>query len=85
MLPSVVSRQVDHALRSFLTHSFEMSSPLFFVGNESGQYETAMDDTMPNGSHECTIEYIAPLDKCNREDDYNTVWAEFERRFSEGV
>jgi len=45
--------------------------------------KTFMDDTMPNGPHERTIEYIAPFDKCNREDDYNTVWAEFERRFSE--
>jgi len=45
--------------------------------------KTYMDDTMPNGPHERTIEYIAPFDKCNREDDYNTVWAEFERRFSE--
>ena len=84
MLPSVVSRQVDHALRPFLTYSFEMSSPLFFVGNESGHYETAMLDTIPNGYYERTIEYIAHLDKCNREDDYNTVWAEFERRFNEG-
>ena len=47
--------------------------------------KTYMDDTMPNGPHERTIEYIAPFDKCNREDDYNTVWAEFERRFSEDV
>jgi hypothetical protein len=46
--------------------------------------KTFMDDTMPNGPHERTIEYIAPFDKCNREDDYNTVWADFERRFSEG-
>jgi hypothetical protein len=46
--------------------------------------KTFMDDTMPNGPVERTIEYIAPFDKCNREDDYNTVWAEFERRFSEG-
>jgi hypothetical protein len=45
--------------------------------------KTYMDDTMPNGPHERTIEYIAPFDKCNREDDYNTVWAEFERRFNE--
>jgi len=45
--------------------------------------KTYMDDTMPNGPHERTIEYHAPFDKCNREDDYNTVWAEFERRFSE--
>jgi hypothetical protein len=45
--------------------------------------KTYMDDTMPNGPHERTIEYHAPFDKCNREDDYNTVWAEFERRFAE--
>jgi len=45
--------------------------------------KTYMDDTMPNGPHERTIEYHAPFDKCNREDDYNTVWAEFERRFNE--
>ncbi|NQZ88511.1 MAG: hypothetical protein HRT54_13140 [Colwellia sp.] len=45
--------------------------------------KTYMDDTMPNGPHERTIEYHAPFDKCNREDDYNIVWAEFERRFSE--
>jgi hypothetical protein len=38
---------------------------------------------MPNGPHESTIEYIGPFYKCNREDDYNTVWAEFERRCSE--
>ncbi|MFT5851653.1 MAG: hypothetical protein ACI87J_001626 [Colwellia sp.] len=44
--------------------------------------KTYMDDTMPNGPHERTIEYHAPFDKCNREDDYNTVWAEFERRFN---
>jgi hypothetical protein len=47
--------------------------------------KTYMDDTMPDGPHERTIEYHAPFDKCNREDDYNTVWAEFERRFSEEV
>jgi type II restriction/modification system DNA methylase subunit YeeA len=45
--------------------------------------KTYMDDTMPDGPHERTIEYHAPFDRCNREDDYNTVWAEFERRFSE--
>jgi len=47
--------------------------------------KTYMDDTMPNGPHERTIEYHAPFDKCNREDDYNTVWAEFERRFNKEV
>jgi type II restriction/modification system DNA methylase subunit YeeA len=47
--------------------------------------KTFMDDTMPDGPHERTIEYIAPFDKCNREDDYNTVWAEFDRRFNKEV
>ncbi len=46
--------------------------------------KTYMDDTMPGGPTERTIEYHAPFDKCNREDDYNTVWAEFERRFQNG-
>jgi len=45
--------------------------------------KTYMDDTMPGGPVERTIEYHAPFDRCNREDDYNTVWAEFERRFNE--
>jgi len=45
--------------------------------------KTYMDDTMPGGPTERTIEYHAPFDRCNREDDYNIVWAEFERRFGE--
>jgi len=44
--------------------------------------KTYMDDTLPGGPTERTIEYHAPFDRCNREDDYNTVWAEFERRFA---
>ena len=40
-----------------------------------------MDDTVPNGPLERTIEYHAPFDRCDREEDYKTVWAEFERRF----
>ena len=39
------------------------------------------DDTMPGGPVERTITYVAPFDKCDREEDYRTVWAEFERRF----
>ena len=38
------------------------------------------DDTMPGGPVERTITYMAPFDKCDREEDYRTVWAEFERR-----
>ena len=40
-----------------------------------------MDDTVPYGPVERTIEYHAPFDRCDREEDYKTVWAEFERRF----
>lgn len=43
--------------------------------------KTYMDDTVPNGPVERTIEYHAPFDRCDREEDYKTVWAEFERRF----
>ncbi|MGR5282292.1 Eco57I restriction-modification methylase domain-containing protein [Photobacterium damselae] len=44
-------------------------------------YKTYMDDTQPGGPVERTIEYVAPFDKCDRERDYDVVWAEFERRF----
>ena len=43
---------------------------------------TITDDTLPGGQRERTIVYEAPFDKCNREEDYETVWAEFERRFA---
>lgn len=39
-----------------------------------------MDDTTPGGPHERTIVYEAPFDKCDREKDYETAWAEFRRR-----
>ena len=43
---------------------------------------TITDDTQPGGPVERTITYTAPFDKCDREQDYATVWAEFTRRFS---
>lgn len=43
---------------------------------------TITDDTMPGGPVERIITYVAPFDKCDREEDYRTVWAEFERRFA---
>jgi hypothetical protein len=50
----------------------------------SGTVErTIIDDTMPGGPIERTITYEAPFDRCNREKDYEVVWAEFERRFKE--
>jgi hypothetical protein len=44
---------------------------------------TIMDDTLPSGPQKRTIVYEAPFDHCNREQDYETVWAEFERRFGQ--
>jgi hypothetical protein len=41
---------------------------------------TIQDDTLPGGPRERTIVYEAPFDQCNREEDYRTAWAEFERR-----
>jgi len=51
-------------------------------GMQSGTVErTIIDDTMPGGPIERTITYEAPFDRCDREKDYEVVWAEFERRF----
>jgi hypothetical protein len=43
---------------------------------------TIIDDTQPGGPVERTITYEAPFDRCDREKDYEVVWAEFERRFA---
>ena len=42
---------------------------------------TITDDTMPGGPVQRTIEYIAPFDKCNREQDYETAWKFFEEKY----
>lgn len=44
-------------------------------------YRTIMDDTMPGGPTEHTIEYVAPFDRCNREKDYETAWKFFEEKY----
>lgn len=46
-------------------------------------YRTIMDDTMPGGLVERTIEYIAPFDRCDREQDYETAWKFFEGKYKE--
>ena len=38
-----------------------------------------MDDTLPGGPVNRTIEFYAPFDKCDREEDYNGAWEFFER------
>ena len=44
-------------------------------------YRTIMDDTMPGGPVERTIEYVAPFDRCDREQDYETAWKFFEEKY----
>lgn len=42
---------------------------------------TVLDDTMPGGPIERTIEYVAPFDRCDREKDYETAWKFFEDKY----
>ena len=44
---------------------------------------TFMDDTLPGGSKERTITYVAPFFKKNREEDYAEAWAYFEKAHKE--
>lgn len=43
--------------------------------------KTYVDDTLPGGPVERTIEYVAPFDKCNRVEDCRTAWAFFEDKY----
>lgn len=45
--------------------------------------QVILDDTMPGGPIERTIEYIAPFDRCDREEDYETAWKYFEDKYKE--
>ena len=40
---------------------------------------TITDDTQPGGPIQRTIEYHAPFDRCDREQDYETAWAFFSK------
>lgn len=42
---------------------------------------TITDDTLPGGPVERTITYTAPFDRCDREQDYETAWAFFEKKY----
>ena len=42
---------------------------------------TITDDTLPGGPVERTIEYHAPFDRCDREQDYETAWKFFEEKY----
>ncbi|MCL4809613.1 MAG: hypothetical protein KJ062_17775, partial [Thermoanaerobaculia bacterium] len=46
---------------------------------------TIVDETLPGGPRERTISYIAPFDRCDREDDYRVAWKSFRKRFPSEV
>ena len=56
-------------------------------GAPAGQkfYRTITDDTLPGGPVERTIEYVAPFDRCDREQDYETAWKFFEEKYGKEV
>ena len=39
-----------------------------------------IDDTLPGDPVERRIRYVAPFDRCNREEDYETAWKFFEEK-----
>ncbi len=42
---------------------------------------TITDDTQPGGPVARTIEYVAPFDRCDREQDYDTAWKFFAQKY----
>ena len=42
---------------------------------------TITDYTQPGGPVESTIEYVAPFDRYDREQDYETAWRVFEEKY----
>ena len=42
---------------------------------------TIIDDTLPGGPVERTIKYVAPFDRCDREQDYEIAWKFFEEKY----
>ena len=42
---------------------------------------TISDDTQPDGPVERTIEYVAPFERCDRVQDYETAWRFFEEKY----
>lgn len=46
-------------------------------------YRTILDDSVPGGPVERTIEYVAPFERCDREKDYETAWKFFEEKYKQ--
>lgn len=71
--------------RSLTNVGFSRSEWNAIKDAKSGTFtQTITDDTQPGGPVERVIEYVAPFDRCDREKDYEEVWANFEKRFSGG-
>jgi hypothetical protein len=52
------------------------------TSSSSGTFtRTILDDTQPGGPVERIIEYVAPFDCCDREQDYETAWRFFEGKY----
>lgn len=69
--------------RSLTNTGFSRAEWENIKGATSGTFtRTILDDTIPGGPIERTIEYVAPFDNCYREQDYEEVWRHFEERFS---
>lgn len=61
--------------------AYGLSTPEWKRQQDKNRIErTVEDDTLPTGKRTRTIVYEGPYDKCDREQDYRTAWAEFERR-----
>lgn len=60
---------------------YGLSTPEWKRQRDQNRIERSVeDDTLPTGKRTRTIVYEAPFDNCDREEDYRTVWTEFERR-----
>lgn len=55
----------------------EWESEIMGAREGSSFYRMVEDNNLPAGKIERTIEYVAPFIKCNREEDYETVWNYF--------
>jgi hypothetical protein len=61
--------------------AYGLSTPEWKRNREKDRIErTIEDDTLSRGKRTRTIVYEAPFNSCDREEDYRTVFAEFERR-----
>ena len=56
---------------------------LMLLPNGKMYRHSILDDTLPGGPVERTIEYVAPFDRCDREQDYETAWKFFEEKYGQ--